>query len=90
MTTVVRGLRICFAGFVIAAIGAGLGFAGFFIEERMLSLVGLALTVTGVAVGFVGLAYGWITEGKRAITGSVQASRDLQKKFSSSEKKNVG
>jgi VIT1/CCC1 family predicted Fe2+/Mn2+ transporter len=81
MTAVVRGLKIGFAGFVIAAIGAALGFAGFFIEERTLSLVGLAITVAGVAVGFVGLIYGWITEGKRAITGSVQASRDLREKF---------
>lgn len=74
----VRGLRIGLAGFVIAVVGAALGFAGFHIEERWLSIAGFVITVVGVIVGFAGIVYGWVTEGRRAITGSVQSAKELR------------
>lgn len=80
-TTQVRGLKIGFTGFVIAAIGAALGFAGFQIDEKALSLAGLVVVVVGVAIGFAGIVYGWVTEGKHAIAGSVQSAKELRDKI---------
>lgn len=84
-----RGLRIGLAGFAIAAIGAALGFAGFQIDEKALALVGFAVVVIGVVIGFVGIVYGWITEGKRAITGSVQSAKDLRDKMNKNKRGQV-
>ena len=76
-----RGLKIGFIGFVIAFVGAAVGFSGFHIDERWLSLAGFIITVFGVVIGFVGIAYGWITEGKQAIGGSVEAAGELRSKL---------
>jgi hypothetical protein len=73
----VTGVKIGLAGFAIAAIGAAVGFAGFQIDEKALALVGLAVVVVGVVIGCAGIVYGWITEGKRAIKGSIQFAKDL-------------
>jgi hypothetical protein len=81
MATQVRGVKIGLIGFGIAAVGAAVGFAGFFLEVRWLSITGLAITAIGVIVGFAGIVYGWLTEGKRAITGSVQSTRELRDKI---------
>jgi len=88
MPTRVRGLKVGLAGFVIAAVGAVLGFTGFFVEERWLSILGFAITVVGVAIGFAGIVYGWVTEGKRAIAGSVQSARELRDKITTTSKSN--
>ncbi len=76
-----RGLKIGFIGFVIAFVGAAVGFSGFQIDERWLSLTGFTVTVFGVLIGFVGITYGWITEGKQAIGGSVEAAGELRNKI---------
>lgn len=77
-----RGLQIALAGFVTAMLGAIAGFSGFQIEERWLSVVGFTITAIGVTIGFIGIVYGWITEGKRAITGSGRAAGELRNKIS--------
>jgi len=81
MAMQVRGLKLALIGFLIAAIGAAVGFTGFYVEERWLSILGFSITVIGVAVGAIGILYGWMTEGKRAISGSVQAARELRDKI---------
>ena len=71
-----RGLRIGFAGFVIALVGAAAGFSGFEIDQRWLSITGYLITGAGVVVGFIGILYGWITDGPRAVRGGVDAARE--------------
>lgn len=74
-----KGLKIFFVGFLIAGVGALSGFGGFQFNMRWLSIAGFVLVVIGVAVAFIGILYGWITEGRRALTGSVDAAKDLAK-----------
>lgn len=76
-----RNLKIGFYGFVTAVIGVAIGFCGFAIDTRWLSVIGFGITVVGVSVSFVSIAYGLIAEGRYAITGSVNAARDLSQKI---------
>lgn len=75
-----RGMKIGLAGFAIALVGAAIGFGGFEIDQRWLSIIGFVITVAGVAVGFVGIVYGWITEGKQAVTGGLEVAKQLHNK----------
>lgn len=76
-----RGLKIGFSGFVIALLGAVTVFFGFEIERRWLSVAGYVIAIVGVAVGFAGIVYGWITEGRQAVTGSLAAAKKLRHKI---------
>lgn len=76
-----RGLRIGFAGFVLALIGALGAFVGFEIQERWLSLSGFLVVVSGVAIGFIGIVYSWVTEGKQAVAESFGAAKKLSDKI---------
>ena len=73
------GMKIGFGGFVVALIGAVVGFSGYGIGERGLSLIGFVITVLGVCIGFCGIVYGWISEGRKAISGSIEAAKKLSK-----------
>ena len=75
-----RGMKIGLAGFVIALVGAAIGFSGFEIDQRWLSIIGFVTTVAGVAVGFIGIVYGWITVGKHSITGGLEITKKLHNK----------
>lgn len=75
------GLQIAFAGFLIAIVGAIAGFSGFHVNERWLSLLGFVLVASGVFVGFVGVAYGWKRETKRAVKGSIQATNEMRSRL---------
>jgi len=75
-----RVIQIGFSGFVIALIGIVLGFGGFYLNERWISLIGFPITVLGVIIGFLAVAYGWITFGRKAITESGQAAASLSEK----------
>lgn len=88
MTKLFRALKVAFAGFVIALIGAVVGFGGFHVGERWLSIAGFAITIFGVAIGFIGIVYGWIMHGKQAITGSAQATTELRDKITGLWKSN--
>jgi hypothetical protein len=76
-----KGLQIGFTGFAFSLAGVALGLYGFHIDERWMSVAGFVVTGIGVLVGFTGIVYGWITEGKRAIGGSVEAARELRNKI---------
>lgn len=73
-----KGVKIGFTGFLIAMIGAVLGFGGFQFEERWVAVSGFVLTALGVFVGFVGILHSWITNGKQAISGSVKAAKEVR------------
>lgn len=76
-----RELKIGFAGFVIALVGAVAGFGGFYVEQRWLSVVGFFIVVAGVTIGFVAISYGWyemIREG-RVMSRSLQAAQDMRR-----------
>jgi hypothetical protein len=74
-----KGLKIGLLGFVIAVVGAIAGFAGFEIGLRWLSIIGFVITGIGVAAGCIGILYGWITEGKQAITGGLGIAKKPHK-----------
>ncbi|MCQ4144007.1 hypothetical protein [Vogesella sp. AC12] len=74
-------LHVAFAGFCIAAVGAIAGFIGFGIERQWVACLSFAITVLGVAIGFIGVIYGWITCGRAAIKGGVQDAEDLAAKI---------
>jgi hypothetical protein len=63
-----RALRIGFVGLVIAVCGALLGVTGWATSLRPLWFVGYVIGLVGCAVGFIGILYGWVTGGGRAIT----------------------
>lgn len=76
-----RGLKIGFAGFLLALFGALGAFAGFEINERWLSVSGFLVVVAGVAIGFIGIVYSWVTEGKQSIGGSFGAAKKMGDKI---------
>jgi hypothetical protein len=56
-----RGLlRLSVCGFFIAAIGGGLDFFGFAIEQRIVSVVGFVIAALGVLIGLLGIIWGWL------------------------------
>ena len=74
-----KGIKIGFTGFVIALMGAAVGVSGFHLEQRWLAVTGFVITAAGVAVGFIGIGHAWITEGRQALAGSVDAASVLSK-----------
>jgi hypothetical protein len=72
-----NGLRVGFAGFLVATVGAASGFVGFAVGTRWLSLIGFAVTVIGIAIVFASIVYGWVTTGNQAIKGSIPAAKEL-------------
>lgn len=75
------GFYVGFVGFIIAGVGVAAGFAGFVIERRWLSLLAFAITVLGLVIGFIGIAYRWVTSGSQAFQGSLPAAKDLAAKI---------
>jgi len=59
--------RIAFVGLVVAACGALLGVTGWAIGQRLLWVGGFVIGLIGWAVGLIGIVYGWVTGGRRAI-----------------------
>jgi hypothetical protein len=56
-----KPMRLGFLGFVVATVGALLGF---WIDYRLgnpVAYVSFGMVVTGVAIGFVAVAWGWYT-----------------------------
>ena len=74
-----KGLKIGVTGFLVAVVGAIFGFGGFQFNVQWLSIIGFAIVGMGVVVGFVGILYGWLTEGRHALSGSVDAAKELTK-----------
>jgi hypothetical protein len=79
--TKIKGLSIALVGILFAMIGVISGFGGFYLELRWLSMAGFAITTFGVGIGFIGVIYGWVVEGKRAITGRREGTEALRKKI---------
>lgn len=76
-----RALRIAFIGLVIAAGGALLGVAGWATALRPLWFVGYVTGLAGCAVGLIGILYGWVTGGPRAITEGFTGTRRVLVRF---------
>jgi len=55
-----RSLRIALVGFFVVASGVGLGFLGFEIGIRAISVIGFFMCVLGATIFFTGIVYGWI------------------------------
>ncbi|WP_431103592.1 hypothetical protein [Roseateles noduli] len=53
-------LRLGCLGFLIAAMGAALGFAVDYGPGNPLAYVAFTVVATGVAIGFIAIAWGWI------------------------------
>lgn len=71
-------------GFLIAAIGAGLGFLGFALEERAVSLVGFWVCSAGVLLGSIAVVVGivkWLKHPKQNLSVSIEAGRQLRSRF---------
>jgi hypothetical protein len=72
-------LRFGLAAFVLAAAGVALGFIGWYaVASRSLAIVGFVLTAVGVCVGAIAIVVGQIVYGRKAVTGSVEAMKNLQ------------
>lgn len=54
-----KDMKIAFLGFVIALAGVTLGFFGYQIQARWMSVASFFITCLGILVGAVGIAYGW-------------------------------
>ncbi len=76
-----RGMRIATVGFVVALMAVVIGFVGFYVNERWLSIAGFVVTTVGVLIGCGGVVYGWLQDAKRAIKGSTQAAEELSSKL---------
>ena len=75
-------LRVAFGAFLLAAFGAALGFLGWYaVDSRLLSELGFALVVVGVLAEFVVVIVGQIVHGRRAVTGSFQAMKNLRERL---------
>lgn len=75
-----RALKVGVTGFLIAVLGALSGFSGVEFNIKWLSVAGFTMVVIGVVVGFAGILYGWFTEGRHALSSSVDAAKELSKK----------
>ncbi len=83
-------MRWGMVGFCIAAIGAILGFLGFGIAVRTVSLVGFGLCVVGVAIGFIAVAIGmakWLRRPRHNLAGSIEASKQLHERLMRTKKR---
>ena len=76
-----RALRIGFVGLVIAVCGALLGVTGWATNLRPVWLVGYVIGLGGCAVGFIGILYGWVTGGWRAIAEGFSGMRRVLVRF---------
>jgi hypothetical protein len=56
-----KPVRLGFLGFVVAAIGAALGFSIDYGPGNPLAYVAFGIVVLGVAIGFLGVGWGWCT-----------------------------
>lgn len=83
MVQQVHGLGIGISGFAIALAGLIVGIVGFQFDMRWVAVGGFFITATGVFVGFAGILYGWLMEGPKATTGSVEAMQNLSAKIAS-------
>lgn len=54
-----KPLRLAFLGFVVAAVGAALGFSIDYGPGNPLAYVAFGIVVLGVAAGFIGVGWGW-------------------------------
>jgi hypothetical protein len=54
-----KGLKAAFTGFVVALLGVSMGFGGFYVEQRWLSIIGFVTTAAGLAIGSSAIMYGW-------------------------------
>jgi hypothetical protein len=54
-----RSLRLGFLGFVVAAVGAALGFSIDYGPGNPLAYAALVLVVFGIAIGFIAIAWGF-------------------------------
>lgn len=62
-------LRVGFFAFVVGLVGVGLGFLGFAIEVRWLSILGYCVVALSVSTGFGGIALGWVRIIQQIIKG---------------------
>ena len=58
-TIIKQPLRLGFAAFLAAAVGAALGFTAHSIEVRWLAVLAFGLVVIAVACGFFSIVWGW-------------------------------
>ena len=58
-TIIKQPLRLGFAAFLAAAVGAALGFTAHSIEVRWLAVLAFSLVVIAVACGFLAIVWGW-------------------------------
>jgi hypothetical protein len=78
-------LKVGMAAFGIAVAGVALGFfAWYVVGSRLLAQCAFLVTVVGVGLGFVAIVVGQVLYARQAITGSVEAMKDLKQKFKES------
>lgn len=75
------GLKVGLAGFALAAVGALLGFVSYFFDFLTGARLAFFVVLLGVLVGFLGVGIGWAQDGRLALRGSYQASRNLREGF---------
>lgn len=55
-----KSFRIAGLGFCIAGAGALMGFLGGWADVKFIYAIGFVLVVLGIAIGFFGVARGWV------------------------------
>jgi hypothetical protein len=78
---ITTGLKVWFGGFVVAAIGALCGFIGLEFGYLWVGQIAFFVVVFGVLLGCAGIFVGWVQDGRSALRGSYQASKDLRESF---------
>jgi hypothetical protein len=53
-------MRFASLGFLIAVVGAAMGFSSFAIDHRWIGISGYVIVVIGISVGFVAIIFGFI------------------------------
>lgn len=62
-----REIKIVFLGFIVAGIGVILGFIGYAVEIKILSILGFGVCIIGIMVGVYGVLHGWIQNLKKIL-----------------------
>lgn len=71
-------LRFAFLGFCIGLSGVALGFAGFGIGWRWLSVFGYAVVAIGILIGLISILSGWVLHGRAAIVGGIKSVANMR------------
>lgn len=65
LNNVTHALKIAFLGFSVVALGVFLGFLGFTVGRREISIAGFFICNLGAIIFFFGMALGWIKDGPK-------------------------